>query len=313
MKRFQKILYVSEGIYDETDGLKQALSQARNNKAELTVLIITPDLPKEMSDYKDRFEKSVAKEMRASIQKTAEAIEIQAKEIDFSIEIQHNKTPAVTIIQTVLRESHDLIIKEAGTSRDEKGFKALDMQLLRKCPCPVWLYRPITKPRDQIKVAVAIDPESEEKTADALSQKMLVLGQSLAENCSGDLQIISCWDLEYEGFMRTNAFAPVPEKEIQDAAARAQHQHYSALQKIIDKSDIDQKNAKVQHFRGKPEESIPKFVKEHQIDILVMGTVARTGIPGWIMGNTSERIVQNLTCSLLALKPNGFVSPVKAY
>ena len=313
MKRFQKILYVSEGINDEADGLKQALSQARHNKAELTVLIITPDLPKEMSNYKDRFEKSVVEEMRTSIQKTAEAIEIQANEIDFSIEIQHNKTPAITIIQTVLRDSHDLVIKEAGTSRDEKGFKALDMQLLRKCPCPVWLYRPITKPHDQIKVAVAIDPESEEKSADALSQKMLVLGQSLAENCSGDLQIISCWDLEYEDFMRTNAFAPVPEQEIQDAATRAQHQHYSALQNIIEKSEIDQKNMKVQHFRGKPEEAIPKFVKEHEIDILVMGTVARTGIPGWIMGNTSERIVQNLTCSLLALKPNGFVSPVKAY
>ena len=49
------------------------------------------------------------------------------------------------------------------------------------------------------------------------------------------------------------------------------------------------------------------------IDILVMGTVARTGIPGFIMGNTAENLIQELKCSLLATKPNGFVSPITAY
>lgn len=44
-----------------------------------------------------------------------------------------------------------------------------------------------------------------------------------------------------------------------------------------------------------------------------MGTVARTGIPGFIIGNTAENILQKIDCSLLALKPLGFVSPVKAY
>ena len=52
---------------------------------------------------------------------------------------------------------------------------------------------------------------------------------------------------------------------------------------------------------------------DKKIDILVMGTVARTGISGFIIGNTAENTVQKLSCSLMALKPQGFVSPVKAY
>lgn len=32
-----------------------------------------------------------------------------------------------------------------------------------------------------------------------------------------------------------------------------------------------------------------------------------------IIGNTAENILQKIDCSLLALKPLGFVSPVKAY
>jgi len=41
-----------------------------------------------------------------------------------------------------------------------------------------------------------------------------------------------------------------------------------------------------------------------------MGTVGRTGIPGLIMGNTAESILNNIGCSVLAVKPPGFVSPV---
>jgi nucleotide-binding universal stress UspA family protein len=41
-----------------------------------------------------------------------------------------------------------------------------------------------------------------------------------------------------------------------------------------------------------------------------MGTVARTGIPGLIIGNTAEAILDQITCSVLAAKPPGFVTPV---
>jgi nucleotide-binding universal stress UspA family protein len=70
---------------------------------------------------------------------------------------------------------------------------------------------------------------------------------------------------------------------------------------------------RIHHLRGMAEERIPSLVKDEKIDILVMGTVARTGILGFIIGNTAENIVQRLSCSLMALKPQGFTSPVKAY
>jgi len=41
-----------------------------------------------------------------------------------------------------------------------------------------------------------------------------------------------------------------------------------------------------------------------------MGTVVRTGIEGFFIGNTAERILGQLRCSVLAVKPDGFVSPV---
>jgi nucleotide-binding universal stress UspA family protein len=41
-----------------------------------------------------------------------------------------------------------------------------------------------------------------------------------------------------------------------------------------------------------------------------MGTVARTGISGFLMGNTAETILNQIDCSVLAIKPPDFQTPV---
>ena len=53
------------------------------------------------------------------------------------------------------------------------------------------------------------------------------------------------------------------------------------------------------------------MIKKLQADLVVMGTVARTGIAGLLIGNTAEAILEQVQCSVLAVKPPGFVSPVK--
>lgn len=62
--------------------------------------------------------------------------------------------------------------------------------------------------------------------------------------------------------------------------------------------------------RGNPREAIPGLARELKADLVVMGTVARTGIAGFIIGNTVESILDDIGCSELAVKPDGFVSPV---
>jgi len=43
-----------------------------------------------------------------------------------------------------------------------------------------------------------------------------------------------------------------------------------------------------------------------------LGTLGRNGLPGMIIGNTSESILEKINCSVLALKPDDFVSPISA-
>lgn len=312
MRSFNNILYVSHGTADETAGLKQALSLARNNKAPLRVLVACPEFPKKMHDYKRKYEEALLAQVNASIAATRDEIELSSDEIEITVDIASDNKPSVRIVQEVMRGDHDLLVKEAETREGEGGFKAIDMALLRRCPCPVWLCRPISRSRKDMRVAVAIDPESEQEAAQALSLRMLQLSRSLADSCSGKLHIVSCWDFEYEEFLRHSPWAKMSEDQIADTVADARFNHRKMLDGLIDDAKLSGAQ-EVHHLRGQADELIPDFVKDKEIDILVMGTVARTGLAGFAIGNTAENIVQELTCSLIALKPKGFVSPVKAY
>jgi hypothetical protein len=68
---------------------------------------------------------------------------------------------------------------------------------------------------------------------------------------------------------------------------------------------------RIEHLRkGNPAEVITRFVAEERIDAVVMGTVVRLGLPGFLIGNTAETVLDRVSCSLFTVKPEGFVSPV---
>ncbi len=63
-------------------------------------------------------------------------------------------------------------------------------------------------------------------------------------------------------------------------------------------------------LKGEAREEIPARAKRLQVDCIIMGTVAHTGVRGFIVGNIAETILDQFDCSVLAIKPPGFVTPV---
>jgi universal stress protein E len=68
--------------------------------------------------------------------------------------------------------------------------------------------------------------------------------------------------------------------------------------------------AQVHFVTEPPDVAILDHIERHDVELLVMGTVARRGIPGLITGNTAERLLPRIPCSVLAVKPEGFKSPI---
>ncbi|MEL6795764.1 MAG: universal stress protein [Planctomycetota bacterium] len=318
MQRFNKILFVGRGTQGDSYGLIQAISLAREYGASLTAVHVCPELPGQLRPYTDVLLRSLDEKLAASVARAKEIIGPDAEHIRVGHEVGSAGTPVLRIIQLVLQDGYDLLVKEAepsvekgvGRGDERGGFRAFDMQLLRKCPCAVWLCRPIERSRADIRVGVAIDPSSHEAAGHELSLELLRLGQSIAGTCSHALAIISCWSFEYEEYLFESPWSSVPHDEVRAAVAGAQRQHRRELDRVIAESGINGAY-EVHHVRGHPAYAVPHHAEHLGLDILVMGTVARTGIPGLFIGNTAENIMQKLGCSLVATKPPGFVSPVR--
>ncbi|MBL4571717.1 MAG: universal stress protein [Gammaproteobacteria bacterium] len=69
---------------------------------------------------------------------------------------------------------------------------------------------------------------------------------------------------------------------------------------------------KVHLEKGASGRVISTLVEEKQEDIVIMGTVARTGVKGLFIGTTAEKILRNVNCSVLTVNPESFKTPIKA-
>jgi len=313
MWTIRNILYASTGMGDETEGLKQALSLARSNQAPVRVVVVYPELPKNLETYQEAFEGFLASQAETALQTARTALNLSESEVRVKVDVERSDIPpAIDLIRHVLRDGHDLLIKEAEPREGGKGFGSTDMTLLRKCPCPVWLARPITRSPRDVHVGVAISPESRDEEEAELAMRLLQVSRTLADIGSGELDIISCSDYQFEEYLRRNTRVTVPEETILSAMQRVQTQHQASLGRLIRDSGIGG-SYHLRYLRGPAGQAIPNFLETNAVDLLVMGTLARSGILGFFIGNTAENIMERLGCSLLALKPKGFVSPVKAY
>ncbi|MCS5709849.1 universal stress protein [Candidatus Berkiella aquae] len=310
MQQFQHILFVSHGIEHDLNAMKQALSLAHNNQAQLNILIVTPPFPRALDAYKTAYQQALVEKLQKS------AISLQAElgiHISQAIDIafETTKPQEIHIIQRVIREGYDLLIKAVESNDENEGFKALDMELVRKCPCPVWLFRARNPLLETARVAVAIDPEIEEKREEELSIKLLQVADSLSATLKSELSIITCWDYPLENTLRNSPFIGIEPEHIETIVHEQDINHRKSLDFLINQANLVGP-MQIYHKRGLPDMVIPQLITELNIDVLIMGTIGRTGIPGFIIGNTAENVLQKISCSLLALKPNGFISPVKS-
>jgi universal stress protein E len=211
--------------------------------------------------------------------------------------------PWEAICRQVIANGHDLVV--VGT-RDlgRVGrilFGSTGMKLLRYCPCPVWITRPDPN-WDDLNILVPSD--FSEVALEAL--RIAVNGGQLVETRTHLLHAL-------EGQIGPPAwFGQVQKKMVQDYIAQERAEAERKLREQLALTDYRTLKHPVQvHVvDGPPEEAILKAVDDFQIDLVVMGTSARSGISGLVPGNTAERLASHLKCSVIGVKPPGFKCPV---
>jgi nucleotide-binding universal stress UspA family protein len=321
MKRFKNILYVNDSTDDQAWAIARAVSLAENKQADLTVVDVIPievvtagvGLPPGgpiSTDFKAAVVADHYEQLGTLVKSYKQRLSIQ-------LEVLVGNT-ALEVIRSVMKNAYDLVIKPAENPNWlERLFGINDMHLLRLCPCPVWLMKPGDNSNyNSILAAVDFDPPNPLTSDRSLNREILERAVSLALSNFAELHIVHAWHATGESAMRGILMHVQEENRIRYVET-VRRQHAANLDALmgeiannLGQEVMDYLKPQAHLVKGTACKEIPALAKRIEANLIVMGTVGRTGVHGFIMGNTAETILNQINCSVLAIKPPGFVTPV---
>jgi nucleotide-binding universal stress UspA family protein len=213
--------------------------------------------------------------------------------------------PFAEIIRDVFDRHRDLVImtSDSGRGLRRRFLGSMASHLVRKCPVPVLVMKPGRRISFR-NVAVALDVEGE--SARALNARLLAAGAELAQRSRATLHVLHAWQLAGESLLLRHG--GLTARQVSELKREEEIKRRHAVEKVV--APIADAAPRLHVVAGEASHVIPRLASRLRVDLLVMGTVSRTGVAGLIIGNTAERILDAVDCSLLVLKPDGFVSPL---
>lgn len=307
MKNFKNILVAVDTRLESHPILQHAAKIAKECNAKLTLVDVVPEFSWtvrwSLPDHEE-VRQTIGRDKEQKLRTEVQLLRETGVEADFRV--LWGKT-SVEIIREVMRGQHDLVLRVAKghESRDRGFFGATGRRLLRECPCAVWLI-PAVATLGFNHVLACIDPSTEHPLDVELNEKVLEIATGVSQPHNGELSIIHVWSIDSEQLIQ-HRMAP-------DKFAAMVSQQRTGIKDRLDRflraAGVDADADHVYLIKSDAGYAIPQFVREKNVDLVVMGTVARSGLTGMVIGNTAERILDDLQCSVLALKPDSFVSPI---
>jgi len=305
MGYFKNILVHADGRDDSRYLLDCAVELARQHDAKIKLVDIMPETswPARFSSGKrDRFLEQLADAKQNHLRQLAE--EYRAGALNVSYRVLQAPT-SIAMIREAVRGEHDLVIKASkGLESRRLGFFGTSAKrLLRKCPVPVLLVKRGFQGPFR-KIVAAVDASSTHKQDAQLNGEVIQIARNVCPQ-DGTLSVIHAWSLYGESILKEHMRPEEFAEALQDAETHARH----CLDEVLAKSGEAVDGAHL--LKGDPIDVILAFVAERVPDLLVMGTVGRAGVAGILMGNIAEQVFERVACSVLAVKPPDFKTPIR--
>jgi universal stress protein E len=308
---YRRILAATDFSPCADAALRRAVWIGQRTSSHLVVAHVLSDLRRAVSltSYRARIEFLEGQEEHFQRELRAQA-DLKLKRsianlVNTGLEIKYETLlgePYVELIHTVQQEHYDLVV--AGT-RGHNAWKRLVLgstakQLIRKCPATVLIVkREGTKP--PLSILAAIDMS--DVSSRALDEAMWIARQANAR--LHILHVIESGDFSAE-LLNEKAIGE-DQPSLRDAMESEANQQFCDFLAARDDGATNQER----HLLwGSPWQETVALANELCADLIVVGTVGRSGVEGLLLGNTAENVLIHCDCDLLAVKPADFVSPI---
>ena len=299
------VLAVIEPAVHPQAVVERAAWIARLTGSRLELLLCDP----EVKSLAQRFifsneAKAIAGDIRAAQEAIIDDLAAPARAggLDVATGVLEDRPVADAVLQRALEIEPLMLIK--GTSYHSQARRAIfvdtDWQLIRSAPFPLWLVKPHELAEAPVVVA-AVDPTHEDDEHARLDRLIVEQAADVADRSGGELLLLHTFEpLTGIGAEATRTFKPI-RLPIDELAGRMEQEHRQKFEALAGACEIDLQ--KTHMLPGRARELIPWFAREKKADLVVMGAIARWGLRNRVIGSTAEKVLDDLPCDILIVKP----------
>ncbi|HQX48860.1 MAG TPA: universal stress protein [Planctomycetaceae bacterium] len=297
---FKNILVAMDFSPSAEAAFKQAEWLARRTGAQIALANVIPDLsmsPHWGPEERESNQRTLYKRSEAAMHKMVADLNATDLNIEFKILIGE---PFVEITLSVQTDGFDLVLAGTqGLAMWKQAFiGSTAKRLIRTCPASVFIVKAghVAPP----KVVLAATDFSD------VSLKAVKEGLWIAQQSGAEFHLLHIIDSKD---VPEDMVSNIPEgssmrQEIDAEASRR-------LDEFLGTLTDDRTQIQVHLSLGRPWQEIQRMSQHLSADLVVIGTVGRSGIKGMLLGNSAEKILDTSGSSTLAVKPAGFVSPIE--
>lgn len=183
----------------------------------------------------------------------------------------------------------------------------VDWELVRNCPCPLWLSKS-DRFDPRARVIAAVDPLHAHAKPAMLDDVIVKHAVEVSGARPGKVTLVHAYELPQGAVVDSPLEAYWLAMSEEEQLAHEENLE-RAIGRLQEKGGIPPDN--VELVRGDPAAQLPRLVKKHAASVVVMGAVSRRGLQRVFIGSTAERVIDKLGCDVLIVKPRGFKSPVE--
>ena len=250
---------------------------------------------------------SLEQDLRQKALRRLEAIadRLRAHSIKVTVSAEWDYPAHEAIIRRAQAIKADLIIASlhAGRHRMPWLLRLTDWELVRLSPVPVLLVKNPHSYRHPAVLA-AIDPTHAHEKPLQLDKDILKVGKTLSAALRGSLHAVHAYARFPVGLV-PEGITPATLEDMQNDAERSAQLRFS---RALRPARIAR--ARQYLIARQPIDAIAEAARKSGSAIVVMGAISRSGYKRLLIGNTAERILDDLTCDIMVIKPAKFRSGV---